>query len=100
MTASASDIKSAYKKLSMTIHPDKNAKNVDKATCLFKQVNEAYDCLKDEDSRWAHDVAIALQQNRPLPQRSANRAGKARRTNWRYLMMERQGAEDVEDVIL
>ena len=82
MTASISDIKAAYKKLSMTLHPDKNANNVEKATSLFKQVNEAYDCLKDEDSRWAHDFAIALQQNRPLPRRPAS-GGNASRPNWR-----------------
>ena len=83
MTASMSDIKAAYKKLSMTLHPHKNATNVEKATSLFKQLIEAYECLKDEDSRWAHDLAIALQQNRPLPHRPAKTTGNARRPNWR-----------------
>ncbi len=52
--ASAEEIKKAYRKLAMQYHPDRNAG--DKAAeQKFKDVNEAYDVLKDEQRRAAYD---------------------------------------------
>lgn len=53
-SASAADLKKAYRKLAMQYHPDKN--KGDKA-CeqKFKEINEAYDVLKDEQKRAAYD---------------------------------------------
>ncbi|PAX09398.1 molecular chaperone DnaJ [Sphingomonas lenta] len=53
-TADAATIKSAYRKLAMKYHPDKNAGCKD-AEAKFKAVNEAYDCLKDPQKRAAYD---------------------------------------------
>lgn len=52
--ASADDIKRAYRKLAMKYHPDQN-KNSSEAEAKFKEVNEAYDVLKDEKKRAAFD---------------------------------------------
>lgn len=57
--ADAATIKSAYTKLSVQVHPDKNPRHAEKATVLFKQVNEAYNCLKDERSRRKYDIERA-----------------------------------------
>lgn len=53
-TASADEIKRAYRKLAMKYHPDQNKDNAE-AEAKFKEVNEAYDVLKDEEKRAAYD---------------------------------------------
>jgi molecular chaperone DnaJ len=52
--ASPAEIKSAYRKLAKELHPDCNAGD---NTCetKFKEVNEAYDILKDDQKRAAYD---------------------------------------------
>lgn len=52
--ASADDIKKAYRKLAMQFHPDKNQGNKD-AEAKFKEINEAYEVLKDDNKRAAYD---------------------------------------------
>lgn len=50
----ASALKSAYRKLAMQYHPDRNqGDNV--AEAKFKEVSEAYDILKDDQKRAAYD---------------------------------------------
>src|SRR6202043_1813633 len=53
-SASADDLKSAYRRMAMQYHPDRNPGN--KASeQKFKEVNEAYDILKDDQKRAAYD---------------------------------------------
>ncbi|PWS38521.1 molecular chaperone DnaJ [Falsiroseomonas bella] len=52
--ASEEDLKKAYRKLAMQYHPDRN--QGDKAAeAKFKELNEAYDVLKDAEKRAAYD---------------------------------------------
>src|SRR5947208_15619059 len=53
-TASAGELKSAYRKLAMKWHPDRNPGDKD-CEHRFKEINEAYDVLKDGDKRAAYD---------------------------------------------
>lgn len=52
--ASADELKKAYRSLAKKYHPDQNAGDAE-AENKFKELNEAYDVLKDEQSRAAYD---------------------------------------------
>ena len=54
-TASADEIKRAFRKLAMKYHPDRNADDAG-AEAKFKEVNEAYAVLSDKDKRRQYDV--------------------------------------------
>ncbi len=53
-TASADDIKKAYRKLAMKYHPDRNPNNPEAAE-KFKEASEAYACLSDPEKRERYD---------------------------------------------
>jgi molecular chaperone DnaJ len=50
----ATEIKASFRKLAMELHPDKNPGD-HTAEIKFKEINEAYDVLKDEQKRAAYD---------------------------------------------
>ena len=53
-TASGEEIKKAYRKMAMKYHPDRNPGDKEAET-KFKEINEAYEVLKDEQKRAAYD---------------------------------------------
>lgn len=53
-SASADELKKAYRKLAMKYHPDRN-QNDKTAEDKFKELNDAYDVLKDDQKRAAYD---------------------------------------------
>ncbi|MBK8159748.1 MAG: molecular chaperone DnaJ [Rhodospirillaceae bacterium] len=52
--ADADALKKAFRKKAMEFHPDRNPGNTE-AEAKFKELNEAYDVLKDEQKRAAYD---------------------------------------------
>lgn len=60
-TASADEIKKAYRKLSMIHHPDKNG-NSQESTEKFQKISEAYEVLGTSDKKKEYDVT----QNNPF----------------------------------
>jgi molecular chaperone DnaJ len=52
--AGEGELKSAYRKLAMQCHPDRNPGDA-RAEQRFKELNEAYDALKDPQKRAAYD---------------------------------------------
>ena len=53
-TADEKELKSAFRKLAMKYHPDKNPDDKS-AEVKFKEINEAYETLKDPQKRAAYD---------------------------------------------
>ena len=62
--ASEVEIKKAFRRLSFMYHPDKNPSQVEK----FKQINQAYEILKDPTSKAAYDFELSLKNPNPFPQ--------------------------------
>src|SRR6187401_2786025 len=52
--ATEAEMKAAYRKLAMQLHPDRNPGDKE-CEHKFKEVNEAYDVLKDGQKRAAYD---------------------------------------------
>ncbi|XP_032654771.1 sterile alpha motif domain-containing protein 13 isoform X1 [Chelonoidis abingdonii] len=55
--ASAGDIKKAYRKLALKVHPDKNPENREAAERKFIQVSKAYEILSDAKKRDVYDMS-------------------------------------------
>ncbi len=66
-TASADEIKSAFRKLARKFHPD-TAKDKKTAEEKFKEINEAYEVLSDPEKRKKYDDYGANWQGGPPPQ--------------------------------
>src|SRR6202158_6481147 len=54
-TASAEELKRAYRKLALQYHPDRNP-NDPQAESRFKEINEAYEVLSDQSKRQRYDT--------------------------------------------
>ena len=54
-SASADEIKKAYRKQALEWHPDKHKDNKEAAERRFKEINEAYQILSDTQKRQAYD---------------------------------------------
>jgi molecular chaperone DnaJ len=54
-TATADEIKKAYRRLAREHHPDVNAHRRDEAEAHFKEISEAYGVLSDEEKRARYD---------------------------------------------
>jgi molecular chaperone DnaJ len=52
--ANEATLKSSYRKLAMKYHPDRNP-GCNESEAKFKQISQAYDCLKDPQKRAAYD---------------------------------------------
>ena len=60
--ASESEIKSAYRKLAMKYHPDRNQGNKE-AEEKFKEINESYAVLSDADKKAKYEKNLNMRRN-------------------------------------
>jgi curved DNA-binding protein CbpA len=63
--ASAEDIKKAFRRLALQHHPDRNPENIKEAEVRFKEINEAYEILGNEEMRWRYDSLVRLSGTMP-----------------------------------
>lgn len=56
--ADETEIKKAYRKLSLKYHPDRNPNNKDNAVQNFQKINEAYETLSDVQKRKQYDMQL------------------------------------------
>lgn len=54
-SATAQEIKKAYRKLALKWHPDKNPNNTAEANKVFREISEAYEVLSDPKKRKMYD---------------------------------------------
>jgi DnaJ domain len=62
------EIKKAYRKKSLEVHPDKNPST--EATAAFKVVQDAYECLSDDKKRNEYDNMLVVEEERIIMQRN------------------------------
>lgn len=80
-SASKDEIRKAYKKLSLKFHPDRNADNKD-AERQFKEVQEAWDVLSDDEKRSQYDrFGRVLGKGEPHPGSDPG-SGRSRTWTW------------------
>ena len=75
-TSTTEEIKAAFRKMSVIVHPDKNPTNTEKATRLFKQVLMAYECLKLAYHREVFRATQSGPQSWPRPKAPDRWTGK------------------------
>jgi len=63
--ATDGDIKKAYRKKALALHPDKNrGAGADRAAAAFDRVQKAYELLSDDDARKALDALLRVRERR------------------------------------
>lgn len=53
--ADIGEIKKAFRRLAFEYHPDRNPENTKVAEEKFKEINEAYEVLGNDEMRWRYD---------------------------------------------
>jgi len=61
--ASPGDIKKAFRRLALRYHPDRNPVNTKEAEGRFKEINEAYEVLGNEQKRRQYDYLTSYRRS-------------------------------------
>jgi curved DNA-binding protein len=91
--ASADDIRKAYRKLAMQFHPDKNPGDK-KSEDKFKEINEAYQVLSDDQKRARYDQLGSAYSNFRT---SGGRPGDFQWDDWFQQNGQQRSSRNAED---
>ncbi|GAW80479.1 hypothetical protein PGO_080430 [Plasmodium gonderi] len=85
-TASAEEIKKSYKKIILQYHPDKNSHLSEdeqkRCTNIFRQIQEAYECLIDERRRkWYDKNRVKIIEGKEKEEKKNKKKKKENKTN-------------------
>lgn len=75
--ASADEIKKSFRKLAKKFHPDANLNNKE-AEETFKEINEAYNILGDENKKARYDLDISSQSDGDINRFNKKNTGRER----------------------
>jgi len=96
-SASAEEVKSAYRSMSIKWHPDKN-QGVD-VTHIMQDINEAYTILKDPDKRLRYDREyLSFQEQRYSHQvQPNNNASSSKSWDYNYEVRDEDLRDDIKE---
>jgi curved DNA-binding protein CbpA len=108
-TATPEEIKAAFRKLALELHPDRNIANPDEAqvkarTQRFIEVNDAYEVLGNAEKKRIYDIGIALDGPTPSSVDEAEEARRKKERNeniddiFRQIRRERAAEAAVEEL--
>jgi DnaJ-class molecular chaperone len=80
-TATADDIKKAYRRLAKIWHPDKNAGSKE-AEQMIKKINAAYECLSDQVKRAAEDLNRKEREQAEAARKAQSQAHEQSAGHW------------------
>ena len=89
--ATDQDVKTAYRKKALKVHPDKNPDNPEAAK-LFHQLSEAFKVLSDPTAKGAYDKGLKAKQERELRDRKLD--AKQKKLKDELEARERQAAAE------
>lgn len=90
-TASEREITKSFRRLALRWHPDKNPDNVEEAEKQFKLIGEAYDVLRNEETRKEYDAYLSAQNN-------AAKSSHRQRSNDSTMEEEEETSHDEEEI--
>jgi len=81
--ASQDEIKRAFRGLALRYHPDRNPQDQKQVEERFKEINEAYQVLSDEDKRQRYDWLTTWPQRLNFNSMAGYKRGCKRGHGWR-----------------